>query len=192
MPVTRLRLRQPQAGFTLVELLVAMAVFAFMLVIVVTGFINIVHLHNQALASNVAQDNARAAMTELVRAVRDSAGVVGTPGLGPSGTLCLTQLGGQLRGYYVNAGVLTRSDNCTSPRVNPVGITNNVVQVVNFVATVETTGPAVEKAEVKLDVTVASRNGTTSGVGAATACNNNNQDRTFCSVVSLTSGAVPR
>ncbi|HVQ43630.1 MAG TPA: type II secretion system protein [Candidatus Saccharimonadia bacterium] len=181
-----------QRGFTLVELLVAMAVFGFMLLIVVSGFINIVHLHNQALASNVAQDNARTAMAELVRSVRDSAGVVGAPGAGPSGTLCLSQLGGTLRGYYLNAGVLTRSDNCTTPRINPVAITNDVVQVTNFVATVESSGPEVVKPEIKLTVTLGSRNGTTAGAGAALACNNTNQDRTFCSVVTLTSGAVPR
>src|SRR5258705_7656478 len=93
-----------EQGFTLVELLMAMAVFSFMLLIVVVGFMNIVHLHNQAIASNMAQDNARTVMDEMVRAVRDSQGVITTTP-GPFGTVCLgSPTAGQERYYYVQTG----------------------------------------------------------------------------------------
>ena len=183
--------RAGEQGFTLIELLVAMSVFSFMLVIVVVGFINIVHLHDQAIASNIAQDNARTAMDEMVRAVRDSQGII-TPTAGPLGTVCVgSPTAGQERYYYVNAGVLYRSDNCTT-HANPEAVTSNVVKVSNFVVTVQSTGPTVVKPVVQITVTVGSNNGTTTGSGASLACNGSNSDRTFCSIVTLTSGAVPR
>lgn len=179
-----------ERGFTLVELLVAMSVFSFLLVIVVVGFVNVVRMHNQAVASNMAQDNARTAMNELVRAVRDSAGVVSVTG-GPTGTLCLESLTGQQRIYYVQTNVLMRADNCTT-RTNPQSITSSAVRVSNFDPVIGSSGPTVVKPVVQLAVTVGSNNGTTTGVGASLACGNSNADRTFCGVVTLTSAAVPR
>ncbi len=97
-----------QDGFTLIELLVAMTVFSFMLLIIVVGFINIVRLHNQALAANLAQDNARTAMDTMVQAVRDSTGIV-RPTAGSSTVLCLNSSAGPMQAYYVAtlAGVNT-------------------------------------------------------------------------------------
>ncbi|HEX3082445.1 MAG TPA: prepilin-type N-terminal cleavage/methylation domain-containing protein [Candidatus Saccharimonadia bacterium] len=180
-----------EQGFTLVELLVAMAVFSFMLVIVVVGFINIVHLHNQAIASNMAQDNARTAIDEIVRAVRDSQGEI-TATAGPNGTLCVgSPTAGQERYYYLNAGILYRASNCTT-HLPTQAVTSNVVVVSNFAPVVQSVGPTVVKPVVQVAITVGSNNGTTTGSGAGLSCNNSNADRTFCSVVTLTSGAVPR
>jgi prepilin-type N-terminal cleavage/methylation domain-containing protein len=178
-------------GFTMIELLVAMAVFSFMLVIIVVGFINIVKMHNQALASNMSQDNARTAMDELVRSVRDSTGVV-TPAPGvPSSTLCLANASGPQNTYYVTGGILYRASDCAS-RANPVAVTNSSVQVANFIATVKTAGADILKPQVELTITVASNNGTTTGSGATVACGPSSADRAFCSAITLTSGAVPR
>jgi prepilin-type N-terminal cleavage/methylation domain-containing protein len=189
-----------EAGFTLIELLVAMAVFSFMLLIIVVGFMNVVRLHDQALASNVAQDNARGAMEELVRAVRDSAGVV-TPVPGtPSSTLCLASANGPQQYYWVKSvvvsGVTTnmlyRGDGCTASPSNQRPLTSNSVQVANFRATVKTSGAKIVKPQVEMTVTIASNNGTTTGSGASIACGPSNSSRAFCATVTLTSGAVPR
>lgn len=175
----------------MIELLVAMAVFSFMLLIIVVGFINIVKLHNQAIASNIAQDNARTAMDELVRAVRDSAGVV-TPAPGvPANRLCLANASGPQQVYYISGGQLFRADNCTAP-TGATAITTTSVQIANFLATVKTAGTNIVKPQVEMTITVASNNGTTTGVGASVTCGTSNRDRQFCSVVTLTSGAVPR
>jgi prepilin-type N-terminal cleavage/methylation domain-containing protein len=40
-----------QAGFTMIELLMAMAVFSFMLMIVSFGFIQVVRIHQSGIAS---------------------------------------------------------------------------------------------------------------------------------------------
>jgi len=182
-------MRNTEAGFTLVELLVAMAIFSFMLLIVVSGFINIVHIHNQAVAANIAQDNARTAMDELVRGVRTSNGVLPSA----AGTLCLTNTSnGQQILYYVAGGILNRADSprCTAPGVNVQAITSSIVSVTSFSAVVGTVG--VPKPEVNIALTVASNNGTTSGTGATVKCGPTAADRTFCSAITLTSGAVPR
>jgi prepilin-type N-terminal cleavage/methylation domain-containing protein len=183
-----------EAGFTMIELMVAMAVFSFMLLIIVVGFINVVRIHNQALASNIAQDNARGAMDELVRAVRDSTGVV-TPLPGASSnTLCLADASGPPKVYYVSPlppaanAMLYRATDCAA-HVGATPVLSQSVKVVGFTATVETSGSAIVKPHVELNITVASSNGTASPTGV---CGPTNADRQFCSSITLTSGAVPR
>jgi prepilin-type N-terminal cleavage/methylation domain-containing protein len=194
-----------EGGFTLIELLVAMAVFSFMLLIIVVGFINIVRLHNQALAANQAQDNARVAMDELVQAVRNSTGVV-TPAAGATSTtgICLNDAAGGQKRYWIkvvsNISTLYKGDGCISPSSNIQPITNATVNVVNFTATNTSTVPTNVKSEIQLTISVASSNGVSKGSlsststdsGSGRVCKNTTQDRAFCSVVTLTSGAVAR
>jgi prepilin-type N-terminal cleavage/methylation domain-containing protein len=186
-----------QSGFTLVELMVAMAVFSFMLLIIMVGFMNIVRLHNAAIASNVAQDNARIAIDDMVRAIRDSTGVVTAPTAGPNGTMCLKYSAGPQQYYFtrVTAGVrsLYRSEGCnvtTGPTVRK--ITNDYVNVVFFQATVRANAANPVRSQIGLRIKVASSNNTTLNTGAATTCQSSNQARAFCSVVELNSGATPR
>jgi prepilin-type N-terminal cleavage/methylation domain-containing protein len=179
------------AGFTLIELLMAMTIFSFMLLIIVVGFMNIVRLHNQAVASNQAQDSARTAMNELVRAVRDSGGVTTATTI-PSGLMCLASTTGQPQQYYVQTGSLKRADGCGAPYANPHQITSDGVQVSDFSPVIETSGPDITKSQVKISITVGSANGTTTGSGANLQCGPSAADRTFCATVTLTSEAVQR
>jgi prepilin-type N-terminal cleavage/methylation domain-containing protein len=181
---------QSKAGFTMIELLIAMTIFSFMLLIVASGFIDIVRMQNQSLASNMAQDSARSAMDELVQAVRNSTGVVSISPSTPS-ILCLANSTGVQQAYYVNSsnGILYRSDDCTA-YTNTVALTSAQVQVSAFTVTVETSGPAITVPEVEIAMTVASNNGSTNIAG--NACKADSVDRQFCSIVTLTSGAVPR
>src|SRR5205823_262577 len=102
-------MRIQDRGFTMIELLMAMALFSFFLLIVVAGFLNVVRAHNQAIATNAAQDNARVAMDTLVQAVRDSAGVNDPAPNTTSNMLCLADAGGVDKQYWVQtvAGVKT-------------------------------------------------------------------------------------
>jgi prepilin-type N-terminal cleavage/methylation domain-containing protein len=190
-------------GFTLIELLIAMTVFSFMLLIIMTGFINIIQIHNSAIASNVAQDNARTAMDAVVQAVRDSQGII-VPSAGTSSTggLCLSDKSGIPKYYHIKAiaasvsppvpahNALYVGDNCALT-TNDVAITNPSVTVADF--TVDNPAPAsVLKPVLTISLTLASNNGTTSGSGAGTVCTNNKYSRAFCSVVTLKSGAVAR
>jgi prepilin-type N-terminal cleavage/methylation domain-containing protein len=183
-------------GFTLIELLIAMAVFSFFLLIVVAGFLNVVRAHNHAIADNAAQDNARVAMDTVVQAVRDSAGVKNPAPNSTSNTLCLADSTGVDKEYWVQTvgGVQTlmKGDGCTyptSPPLNQVAITSPANNVAVFTAENTSSISINPKSEVELSITVSSSNGTAT---AGVSCNNNNADRVFCSVVTLTSGAVAR
>jgi prepilin-type N-terminal cleavage/methylation domain-containing protein len=74
-------------GYTLVELLIAMAIFSFMLVIIVAGFVNIIRLHNSSVSTNVVMDNSQTIMAGLERSIRDGATV--DPTALAAGKLCI-------------------------------------------------------------------------------------------------------
>lgn len=192
-----------EQGFTLIELLMAMTVFSFMLVIIVVGFTNIVRIHNAAIASNITQDSASAGMNAVVNAVRDSAGLVSiTPSTTVSGStdLCLDTKGGAQQLFYLTAIVagqyqLNRADGCTV-KANPVALTSATVTVPYFNVVQKTMAPSIAnfKPELQITIKVASQAATSvlAGSGSTVKCNTNTYDREFCSVVTLTSGAVPR
>jgi prepilin-type N-terminal cleavage/methylation domain-containing protein len=187
-------------GFTLIELLLAMAVFSFMLLIVVAGFINIVRLHNEALAANLAQDNARVAIDAMVKDVRDSSGPI-LPGAGPGNILCLSSSSQANVIYYTaptpppnSYSVLYRAntDALCSTKTSVEAITSPSVNVADFTATV-TSNMNNPKKDVNLSITLGSNNLTTGSTsGKNLACGTTIQDRAFCSVVTLTSGAISR
>jgi prepilin-type N-terminal cleavage/methylation domain-containing protein len=188
---------QHNAGFTLIELLVAMAVFSFMMLIIATGFINIVRLHNQAVVSNLTQDSANSAIQTLVQAVRDSHGVSSVSpnpvNAGYGDLLCLKGASGADEAYYIDAtNVLMKATTCAT-LANKLPLTGDtVVKATYFKANQVTSGPAITNGTVQLSVTMASAVGVTSYVGPNVQCADSNGDRAFCSVMTLTSGAVPR
>lgn len=63
-------LRIKQRGFTLVELLLAMAFFSFILLFVTTGFIIINRSYNKGITSKMVQDEARSTLEFLTREIR--------------------------------------------------------------------------------------------------------------------------
>lgn len=205
-----------QKGFTLIELVVAMAVFSFMLLIIVEGFMNIISMHDAAIASNTAQDSARTAMDTIITSIRDSSGVTAicddanancsltNPPTAATQTLCLTEASGAQQDFFYvgngsdgTAGVLYRADTCSLGAGNGAeAITDSAVNVNNFNAVVQSQGAAIIKPEVQVTISVGSNNGTTSTQVVSgqpvTSCSSSNDAREFCSVVTLTSGAVPR
>jgi prepilin-type N-terminal cleavage/methylation domain-containing protein len=184
-----------EAGFTLIELILAMAVFAFMLLLIVVGFLNVVRLHDEVVAANQAQDSARSAMDTIVQAVRDSSAVVQPTTQGaPWPTLCVASSSGPDVAFYVDSttNILYEANNCSAPYVNAVPLTSSNEQAY-FQSKLESTSTNPQwRPEVELKLIVASNNGTTTGSGSTLACGPSNVDRAFCSVVTLTTGAEPR
>lgn len=70
-------------GFSLIELLVAMSVFSFMLLIISTGFIGIIKINQSTNASRLTQQSARLIIETLERKLRASSQVVITPDANP-------------------------------------------------------------------------------------------------------------
>lgn len=192
-----MKLVKSSAGFTLVELLVAMAVFSGMLLIVSSGFIGILRMHNQAVAANNVQDSARTAMDTVVHTVRNSTNIVSI-GAGATvydKTICVDYTTAQKIIYLGTDGVLYRATNCAT-RSNPEPLTSSGVTVVYFMPAFTSQGPDIVKSSVQIAMTVtpkASFNTTNTAThGKDTKCGNSITQRTFCSVVTLTSGATPR
>jgi prepilin-type N-terminal cleavage/methylation domain-containing protein len=183
---------RPAAGFTLIELILAMAVFSGALLIIVGGFLNIMRLSNQSISFNVAQDNARKAMDDVVATIRSSSSTVApTATAGVLGTLCLRSSKGPDQYYDVVAGRLRRSNNCSTPS-GSVFLTQSNMRVQQFVPIITDTGLAGgSRPQINITMTVSSAAGTT-GTGAATKCVADVVQRTFCSVVTINSGATPR
>lgn len=68
-------MRRPQtkqAGFTLVEISLAMAIFTFMLLVVSLAYINIARLYSASTAARNVQQNNRFAMEQITRVARTS------------------------------------------------------------------------------------------------------------------------
>jgi prepilin-type N-terminal cleavage/methylation domain-containing protein len=59
-----------QAGFTLVEIMLAMAIFTFMLLVVSLAYINIARLYSASTAARNVQQNNRFAMEQMSRVAR--------------------------------------------------------------------------------------------------------------------------
>jgi prepilin-type N-terminal cleavage/methylation domain-containing protein len=74
-------------GFSLIELLVAMSVFSFMLLIVSTGFISIIKINQSTNSSRLTQQSARLIIDTLERKLRASSLAVVTPDSASSGML---------------------------------------------------------------------------------------------------------
>src|SRR5579859_2625197 len=78
------------SGFTLVELIVAMAFFSFMMAIISIGFIQITHIYQAGVSSRRTQEAGRSIMEDIAREVRSASAIDSSSGIG---VLCLT--GGQ-------------------------------------------------------------------------------------------------
>lgn len=61
-----------QAGFTLVEISLAMAIFTFMLLVVSLAYINIARLYNASTTARNVQQNNRFAMEQITRVARNA------------------------------------------------------------------------------------------------------------------------
>lgn len=76
-----------RTGFTLVELIVAMAFFSFMLTIISFGVVQVMRIYQSGVASRRTQQHARVALEEISRDVRSASNV--PAGLVSNNRLCL-------------------------------------------------------------------------------------------------------
>jgi len=69
-------MKHKQAGFTLIEVMLAMAILTFMLLVVSLAYINIARLYNASTAARNVQQNNRFAMEQMSRVARTSKSVI--------------------------------------------------------------------------------------------------------------------
>jgi prepilin-type N-terminal cleavage/methylation domain-containing protein len=187
-----------QRGFTLVELLIAMAVFSFMMMIVTAGFVQVVRIHQSGIASRATQQNARLILDAVSKQIRQSGTAIVTAG----GTSQLTQLwltnGSQLEYYVDPSGDLWAGTNVGScgPPSDPdhlpgwSKLNDPTVAVTQFLAT--TTAPVHPgMGTVMLTLTLASKNNLDALDSTKTRCLPGAGSQ-FCAVTTLSSTASLR
>lgn len=104
-----------QAGFTLVEISLAMAIFTFMLLVVSLAYINIARLYNASTAARNVQQNNRFAMEQISRVARVNSVVTPANFKGKVTKVCFGSTRFELRNLdtrdlYKNE--LVQSDDC--------------------------------------------------------------------------------
>ena len=116
---------QSESGFTLVEVLMAMAVFSFMLTIILVGFLSVVRTHESGVVQRSTQQNARLALDQVEKIIHSSAEATTSTANGYP-VLCLKQAGqtqvleiqpqgsGKSSRNTLTLGTIPSSDSCHS------------------------------------------------------------------------------
>jgi prepilin-type N-terminal cleavage/methylation domain-containing protein len=212
----RLALLPGQSGYTLIELVLAIAVFSFMLLIIVNGYLNVFRIYQNGLASRDTQQNGRIGMEELVRAVREAKDIRGVATAGDFDYVCLELPNGYIRKlmvfipggdtyqamYVVTAppGPGLSITNCGGLNPTSAGavaqkLTSNNVEVVEFKPVVVNTVAPSGNQSVQLVVKVATHNPSGSivgGVGATHKSCDAVSGSQFCSISVYQSSATVR
>ena len=92
--------RNDQAGFSLIELLLAMALFSFGLLVIAVGFIGLFGIYQSGVVNRETQANSRVALDRIVQISRQATSFNAVPGAA-AGVLCVD--GPNLK-YYLDTG----------------------------------------------------------------------------------------
>lgn len=201
-----------QKGFTMVELLIAMAVFSFMLSIVLVGFVSIVRIDQAGLTSRATQQNARDLSDTVTQSIRTSTQAWTSTVSSSVNTLCLGDIGGTTEyalfasangsDLYSGPGPATASQPCNAPASPPSSwrkLNDDNVAVMLMQASVTPPIPGT-LGTVSLTLGVASRNDLADTVlqpnpsditKSQVACKPDAGDQ-FCAATTLTTSAALR
>jgi prepilin-type N-terminal cleavage/methylation domain-containing protein len=191
-------MRRPD-GFTMIELLMAMAVFSFMMLIVSAGFIQVVRIQQSGIASRTTQQNARLVIDSITKDVRISAAVTtGNPG--QLNWLCLNR-GSQTLEYAVDPSGNLQVGAIANPPAGtcPVPAFGGTWRTLNDAGTqvtqlTATTTPPIPPGlgTAMVTLTLVSRNNLTALDATKTHCVGGASGAQFCAVTTLSSGASLR
>ncbi len=172
-----------QRGYTLVELLIAMAVFSAVLLITSVGILAVLKVQQNGLASRNTQQNGRFALEDMVRTIRTASAVVADQSVQPN-TLCLTLPSMRVK-YYVDSAtnVLRKAEiDTTDPAAcsqTPTGVAITSSDVVVSALTTTPVGANPISLELVLTISTPQASG---GVCSGTS-------GSFCATTTFTSAA---
>jgi prepilin-type N-terminal cleavage/methylation domain-containing protein len=191
-----------QSGFTLIELTIAMAVFTFMLSIILVGFLGVVKTHESGVVQRSTQQNARLAMDQITKAIQRSATSTSSIIKSPPAEIdkvCITSAGQNLvlevKSVHVSSALDVNSltlgvisaGSCVSAATY-TRLTDNNVSVVQF-KTNEIPPSGSGLGVLGITLTVASAFGLQDLNTSQTACSSGSGTQ-FCSVTTIQSTAV--
>lgn len=193
----------------MVELILAMALFSFVLLIITTGFLNVVRLHQAGRASRDTQQNTRFGMEDIVRDARTAyrAEIISTDPLKHKLCLFITPGPGGGTQFYVDGDKLRKKrfdvtvgsnyfNLCQAQPLNPADsvVSSSDVAVREFLVTKVVTPPAFPGDEppesIQLRLAIASTSDST--LISGTNCQPGASGSQFCAVTILTSSASLR
>jgi prepilin-type N-terminal cleavage/methylation domain-containing protein len=184
-----------QSGYTLIELIIAMAIFSMMLVIISVGVLQLMRIYQSGISSRNTQQNARLAMEQMVRAGR-SAYKAAITGATNNSTVCFyIASGGQE--YFIRSGQLIQatlqspSSPCDGTQIlaqQAITGTDVIVTKLNGVL-LGLSGSATDSLSAQLDLEIATGGGNGSFNGANCVVGAGSQ---FCSITSLHSSVTLR
>jgi prepilin-type N-terminal cleavage/methylation domain-containing protein len=152
-----------EQGFTLAELVMALAIFSFMFMIVIAGFIQVTKIYEAGISARATQQNARLILDDFSKLARNSGAAVVVPIDATHSRVCLVR-GSSIYEYYVDG-----SNNIWQGRVSdiscsaPTGpldsswrkINDSTVQVVSLQAS-STPASGLAQGTVSINLTAAS------------------------------------
>ncbi len=130
------KLRNDQSAFTIVELILALAIFGFVMVIITTGFTQIMRSYRQSLVSQRTQEAGRELINQLLKQAHTAKTLTITDAAGgdPIQYLCLGDIQYQ---YNADQNTLEQGSNtaggaCNSPTTTSPVIDQEGLQVSRF------------------------------------------------------------
>lgn len=103
------RLRKSNGGFSLIELLLGMAIFSFGLLLITYGIISLIRIYSNGIADRATQNAARVAMDRIVQVGRQgSSYAYGDTSLGiTNNTICIY---GNQTIFFINGNILYQAN----------------------------------------------------------------------------------
>ena len=204
-----------ESGFTLVELIMAMAVFCFLLLAISLGFIQIIHLYQSGLASRDTQQTTRFGLETVVRDVRSADRVDSQTNTNDSSSdvLCTYGTGSTVASRYYVSGSRQLVKSQFHPVIDPVNgnpicdassatavggtvvLSADGLSIANFTAEVAGGAGKGQVQSVRLTLRVATKTNDlltdTTGIGNVN-CSGGQVGSQYCSTTVITTSVEPR
>ena len=119
-PTLRKLARRPE-GFTIVELMIATLVFSMILLIIMTGVIQVTRTYYKGITENNTQTTARTIMDTVSQAIQFNGGIVSNTPAYQSGTPLVTCVGGQQFIYMLGKELVDGTNNHVIYQSNSAG-----------------------------------------------------------------------
>lgn len=174
-----------KSGFTLIELVIALSVLSFILMLGVYGFVQVLKMYSSSLALKNTQRVARGAMEEMVREIRYQGGIAGLS----SDMLCVETAGNLVsyrvddnRRLYRYSGI----SDCNGSN-NPVELTasNTRVAVFEPVEVKDSSGPNAKTLGLEITMVVTTADTDLLQGSSGESCNPTATGSQYCSTTTL-------